>query len=82
MTQQALYGPHNPHPLSRTGLVWGDDKLVMATIRERAIRIGFAFIDFWAIDFNWQPRKPVDWPDCRSLKTIDCNTSVIIEVEV
>lgn len=46
-------------------------------IRERAIRSGFDFIDFWAIDFNWQPGKPFthDWQDYRtrkdrSLKTI------------
>jgi adenine-specific DNA-methyltransferase len=49
----------------------------LAAIRERAIRSGFDFIDFWAIDFNWQPGKPFthDWQDYRtrkdrSLKTI------------
>lgn len=26
--------------------------------RDRALRSGFDFIDFWAIDFNWQPGKP------------------------
>jgi adenine-specific DNA-methyltransferase len=47
------------------------------SIHERVIRSGFNFIDFWAIDFNWQPDKPFShsWQDyCtrkdRSLKTI------------
>jgi hypothetical protein len=30
----------------------------LEAIRERAIRSGFDFIDFWAIDFNWQPGNP------------------------
>ncbi len=45
--------------------------------KERAIKSGFDFIDFWAVDFNWQPGKPFthDWQDYhtrkdRSLKTI------------
>jgi hypothetical protein len=49
----------------------------LEAIRERAIRSGFDFIDFWAIDFNWQPGKPFThvWQDYRtrkdrSLKTI------------
>ncbi len=49
----------------------------LEAIRERAIRSGFDFIDFWAVDFNWQPGKPFthDWQDYRtrkdrSLKTI------------
>jgi adenine-specific DNA-methyltransferase len=49
----------------------------LEAIRDRAIRSGFDFIDFWAIDFNWQPGKPFthDWQDYRtrkdrSLKTI------------
>jgi len=47
------------------------------SIRERAIRGGFDFIYFWAIDFNWQTDKPFShgWQDYRtrkgrSLKTI------------
>ncbi|XGV87111.1 MAG: DNA methyltransferase [Limnothrix sp. BL-A-16] len=46
-------------------------------IRERAIKSGFDFIDFWAVDFNWQPGKAFnhDWQDYRtrkdrSLKTV------------
>lgn len=49
----------------------------LEAIKERAINSGFDFIDFWAIDFNWQPDKPFthDWQDYRtrkdrSLKTI------------
>jgi adenine-specific DNA-methyltransferase len=49
----------------------------LEAIKERAIKSGFDFIDFWAIDFNWQPDKPFthDWQDYRtrkdrSLKTI------------
>jgi adenine-specific DNA-methyltransferase len=49
----------------------------LEAIKERAIASGFDFIDFWAIDFHWQPGKPFthDWQDYRtrkdrSLKTI------------
>jgi adenine-specific DNA-methyltransferase len=49
----------------------------LEAIRERAFYRGFDFIDFWTIDFNWQPSKPFthDWQDYRtredrSLKTI------------
>jgi adenine-specific DNA-methyltransferase len=49
----------------------------LEALKERAIKSGFDFIDFWAIDFNWQPGKPFthDWQDYRtrkdrSLKTI------------
>jgi adenine-specific DNA-methyltransferase len=43
----------------------------LEAIRERAIRSGFDFIDFWAIDFNWQPGKPFthDWQDTAPAKT-------------
>jgi adenine-specific DNA-methyltransferase len=42
----------------------------LEAIRERAICSGFDFIDFWAIDFNWQPSKPFthDWQDYRTRK--------------
>jgi len=46
-------------------------------IKERAIRSGFDFIDFWAIDFEWHEDKPFNhhWQDYRtrkdrSLKTV------------
>ncbi|WP_172799724.1 DUF559 domain-containing protein [Leptolyngbya sp. O-77] len=49
----------------------------LEAIKERAIKSGFDFIDFWAVDFNWHPGKPFthDWQDYRtrkdrSLKTI------------
>lgn len=49
----------------------------LEAIRERAIKSGMDFIDFWAIDFNWQPGKPFNhhWQDYRtrkdrSLKTV------------
>lgn len=46
-------------------------------LKERAIKSGFDFIDFWAIDFDWRPGKPFNhhWQDYRtrkdrSLKTV------------
>ncbi len=49
----------------------------LEALKERAIRSGFDFIDFWAIDFDWEPGKPFNhhWQDYRtrkdrSLKTI------------
>ncbi|MFM7441500.1 MAG: DNA methyltransferase, partial [Snowella sp.] len=42
----------------------------LEAIKERAITSGFDFIDFWAVDFNWQPGKPFnhDWQDYRTRK--------------
>jgi DNA modification methylase len=49
----------------------------LEALRERAVKTGFDFIDFWAVDFDWQPSKPFnhDWQDYRtrkdrSLKTV------------
>ncbi|MDY6911488.1 MAG: site-specific DNA-methyltransferase [Chloroflexota bacterium] len=49
----------------------------LEALRERAIESGFDFIDFWAVDFDWQPGKPFNhhWQDYRtrkdrSLKTV------------
>jgi adenine-specific DNA-methyltransferase len=46
-------------------------------LKERAIRSGFDFIDFWAVDFDWHPDRPFNhhWQDYRtrkdrSLKTV------------
>jgi adenine-specific DNA-methyltransferase len=46
-------------------------------IKERAIKSGFDFIDFWAVDFDWKPNQPFNhhWQDYRtrkdrSLKTV------------
>lgn len=47
------------------------------TLNERALASGFDFIDFWAVDFDWQVGKPFShhWQDYRtrkdrSLKTV------------
>lgn len=49
----------------------------LEAIKERAIKSGFDFIDFWAIDFDWSPDRPFNhhWQDYRtrkdrSLKTV------------
>ena len=49
----------------------------LEAIKERAIKSGMDFIDFWAVDFNWQLGKPFNhhWQDYRtrkdrSLKTV------------
>lgn len=49
----------------------------LEALKERAIRSGFDFIDFWAVDFDWTPGKPFNhhWQDYRtrkdrSLKTV------------
>jgi DNA modification methylase len=49
----------------------------LEAIKARAIRSGFDFIDFWAVDFDWTPDKPFNhhWQDYRtrkdrSLKTV------------
>lgn len=49
----------------------------LEALKERAVKSGFDFIDFWAVDFEWQPGKPFNhhWQDYRtrkdrSLKTV------------
>ncbi len=49
----------------------------LEVLKERAIKSGFDFIDFWAIDFDWRDGKPFEhhWQDYRtrkdrSLKTV------------
>ncbi|OQA03848.1 MAG: Modification methylase DpnIIB [Planctomycetes bacterium ADurb.Bin401] len=49
----------------------------LEALKERAIKSGIDFIDFWAVDFDWHPDKPFNhhWQDYRtrkdrSLKTI------------
>ena len=49
----------------------------LEALKERATQSGFDFIDFWAVDFDWQPGQPFrhDWQDYRtrkdrSLKTV------------
>ncbi|MCP5060298.1 MAG: site-specific DNA-methyltransferase [bacterium] len=42
----------------------------LEALRERAIKSGFDFIDFWAVDFDWVPEKPFNhhWQDYRTRK--------------
>lgn len=49
----------------------------LEALKERAIKSGIDFIDFWAVDFDWHPDKPFNhhWQDYRtrkdrSLKTV------------
>lgn len=49
----------------------------LEALKERAMKHGFDFIDFWAVDFDWHPDKPFNhhWQDYRtrkdrSLKTV------------
>ncbi len=49
----------------------------LEAIKERAMKSGMDFVDFWAVDFDWQPGKPFNhhWQDYRtrkdrSLKTV------------
>lgn len=40
----------------------------LEALRERAVKSGYDFIDFWAVDFDWQPGQPFhhDWQDYRT----------------
>lgn len=42
----------------------------LEALMERAVKSGFDFIDFWAVDFDWQPGQPFhhDWQDYRTRK--------------
>ena len=49
----------------------------LEALKERAVKSGFDFIDFWAVDFDWHRGKPFEhhWQDYRtrkdrSLKTV------------
>jgi len=49
----------------------------LEALKERAVKSGFDFIDFWAVDFDWHPNQPFHhhWQDYRtrkdrSLKTV------------
>ncbi len=49
----------------------------LEALKERAVKSGFDFIDFWAVDFDWHEHKPFvhHWQDYRtrkdrSLKTV------------
>jgi adenine-specific DNA-methyltransferase len=42
----------------------------LESIRDRAIKSGFDFIDFWAVDFDWHEDRPFNhhWQDYRTRK--------------
>jgi adenine-specific DNA-methyltransferase len=42
----------------------------LAAIKDRAMKSGMDFIDFWAVDFDWQPGQPFNhhWQDYRTRK--------------
>ena len=42
----------------------------LEALKERAIKSGFDFIDFWAVDFEWHEGKPFEhhWQDYRTRK--------------
>jgi hypothetical protein len=48
----------------------------LEALKERAVKSGFDFIDFWAIDFDWHPDKPFNhhWQDYRTRKDRSLNT--------
>jgi len=49
----------------------------LAALKERAVKDGFDFIDFWAVDFNWQEEKPFEhqWQDYRTRKDRSLKTT-------
>jgi adenine-specific DNA-methyltransferase len=42
----------------------------LGVLKERTMKSGFDFIDFWAVDFEWQPGQPFNhhWQDYRTRK--------------
>lgn len=42
----------------------------LEALKERAVKSGFDFIDFWAVDFDWHEQKPFvhHWQDYRTRK--------------
>ena len=42
----------------------------LAVLKDRAMKSGFDFIDFWAVDFDWHKGKPFEhnWQDFRTRK--------------
>ena len=49
----------------------------LAALKDRAVKDGFDFIDFWAVDFNWQDAKPFEhqWQDYRTRKDRSLKTT-------
>lgn len=48
----------------------------LEAIKERAVKSGFDFIDFWAVDFDWDPSRPFNhhWQDYRTRKDRSLST--------
>jgi hypothetical protein len=53
----------------------------LEALQERAIKSGFDFIDFWAVDFDWKPGQPFNhhWQDYRTRK--DRSLKTVSDVE-
>jgi adenine-specific DNA-methyltransferase len=49
----------------------------LAALKDRAAKDGFDFIDFWAVDFNWQEGKPFEhqWQDYRTRRDRSLRTT-------
>lgn len=49
----------------------------LAMLRERAVKSPFDFIDFWAIDFDWDGIEPFEhhWQDYRTRKDRSLKTT-------
>ncbi len=83
---EPIYKTPPPSPLSKGGSIGGvvvDIKLKnfvpslaeapskeLGALKERAVRSGFDFIDFWAVDFDYQDGQPFDhhWQAYRTRK--------------
>ena len=52
----------------------------IAELRKRAVKSPFDFIDFWAVDFEWQEKKPFEhhWQDFRTRKDRSLKTKTDI----
>lgn len=48
----------------------------LEAIKDRAMKSGMDFIDFWAVDFDWQPGQPFNhhWQDYRTRKNRSLKT--------
>lgn len=48
----------------------------LEALQERAIESGFDFIDFWAVDFDWNPGQPFNhhWQEYRTRKNRNLKT--------
>jgi hypothetical protein len=49
----------------------------LVALKDRAAKDGFDFIDFWAVDFNWQEDRPFEhqWQDYRTRKDRSLKTT-------